>query len=234
MLHSVYRIVLALAAAAVLSGCGAEYSWRQKITLEVETPAGSREASSVQEVHYWQVPWFAAVNSASSRLSIRGESVVLRPSSRRNLFLLLPRPGLAYEIFTDRSDGPVDRRIRKMLALGDRKAVVPHELLPPIVSFASLSDPASATLLSSDRIHEHLGRGARLSRVTIEITDEEVTLGAVEAALPWIDDPAYMTNPGWMRLPLLSRRIINRLVAREEHRFGSELDFMARRQEGSP
>ena len=52
--------LLALLTALALSGCGQEWSWRQKTVLEVETPDGVKTGSSVIRVRVqknpeWQV-----------------------------------------------------------------------------------------------------------------------------------------------------------------------------------
>ena len=86
-------------------------------------------------------------------------------------------------------------------------------LLPTIITFADIKDPASAKVLRLPTDYtEAFGVGYALRRVTVEIVpnDTPVTRG-IEKRLVWMDDPRVIDNPGWMSLPEQARLAITGL-----------------------
>ena len=206
-----------LAAAAPLTGCGDEvYEWRQKVTVEVETPGGLRTGSAVQWVklfvgkgpteHYgWGVSWRTA-----------GEAVVVdvrpdaAPGEPRYLFTLLigdktnqwrggswgalgPN-GLEGLVGTERFVG----KIKSSYPLYGAMAQVMDDLplgatgeltgkaTPAMATFGDVDDPESVQVVDPTALDRWFGPGVRLRRVTVTKTDEPVTVGRVEAVLDWI------------------------------------------------
>ena len=77
-------------AGAMLAGCGERVSWRQKLTLEVETPDGIVTGTGVVQIRMrWLEDWqrFASANSVGS--DVRGEAVVVEVAPGRYLFALV-------------------------------------------------------------------------------------------------------------------------------------------------
>ena len=210
------RSVCLLLATFGLVGCDEVTEWRQKVTVEVETPQGLRTGSAVQwaeirmgegptEYYGWGVSW-----------DTDGEAVVIdvRPDAPegepRYLFALLI--GNKVNQFRGGSWGALgpnglealmgtDRFIGKVPNDGsfyDEMSKVMDDLplgatgeakgkaLPAMVTFADVDDPRTVKVLDPLALDEAFGPGVRLKRVTITKTDEPVTVGKVEAVLDWI------------------------------------------------
>ena len=65
---------------------------------------------------------------------------------------------------------------------------VPRDLYPLLVTFTDIDDPASVLKVDPDNLAASFGPGVALKRITLEITDENVTKGKVETVLGWLDD----------------------------------------------
>ncbi len=191
--------VAPLVVTAILVGAGLvayrsafpDVSWHQKLTMTVETPAGEVVAASVIWVGYVEPPQFGAkrVNSG-----VKGEGVVAGLGGGRYLFALLPgQKSLAQQIFRDEVglNLPPRERTRwpewaeRMVHLRGGKTV-PREIYPRLVTFGNLNSPLSVREVDPDDLAPAFGPGYRLRSMTLEITDEPLTRGPMEASLPWL------------------------------------------------
>ncbi len=59
---------------------------------------------------------------------------------------------------------------------------------PQMVTFADIADPLSVQLVDPDDLAATFGTGFALRKVTVQVTDEPVTLGRVEPVLSWLGD----------------------------------------------
>ncbi|NFV79476.1 hypothetical protein [Magnetospirillum aberrantis] len=185
-LFPILRVLSLLVLAVGLSGCGESWSWKQKITVEVETPEGVKRASSVihhRLDHYdgWWV--FPEARRASSHYT--GEAVVLEVSPGRYLFALLNGTPDVFPIFFP-GEAPV--KIADRFATLRAARTVPPKLYPLLVTFGDLADPTSVQRVDPADLAATFGPGVRLKSITLEITDEPVTEGRVEKVLGWLDD----------------------------------------------
>ena len=57
--------------------------------------------------------------------------------------------------------------------------------LPRLVTFADIDDPTSVVLVDPENSAASFSPGVRLVSVTLEVTEEPVTLGRVEKVLDW-------------------------------------------------
>ena len=64
------------------------------------------------------------------------------------------------------------------------KVDVPLAALPTTVTFTDLADPTSVKLVNPSDLAATFGPGYRITRATIEVTDEPLTTG-IEKRLPW-------------------------------------------------
>lgn len=64
---------------------------------------------------------------------------------------------------------------------------VPEVQYPMLVTFGDIADPASVTLVDPGDLAASFGPGVKLKAVTLDVTDEPVTLGRVEGVLGWLD-----------------------------------------------
>jgi hypothetical protein len=183
----------------VLGGCGdPTYAWRQKMTIEMETPDGIKTASSVISVDVEVGTGFLAKATSGSPVSwkIRGEAVTVSLGQGRYFFALLK--GRAYQsepgrnaLFAfadmasyDPASEPLPAHQIERAKL-DQPATLNRDSYPYFVTFTDINDPASVTLVDPSSFAMVFGDGHALRRVTLEITDEQATFGKVEAALSW-------------------------------------------------
>lgn len=160
------------------------YSWRQKLTVTVETPEGVVSGSAVTRI----VANFGEQLMSASEVNygVTGEATVVEVASGRTLFALL---GGSEERFY--------RAVRAQLPTGKRGewlALIPQiegavELQPGhyplMVTFDDIADPKTVRRVDPDDLAASFGPGTRLTSVTLEITDEPVTEGKVEQVLGW-------------------------------------------------
>ena len=171
---------------------------KYRLTIEVETPDGVKSASGVMAVHPDRS------YSRGGHTATRGDAVFVDLGGGKNLLALLAHI----------DNGSVDFDAMNYVALraynaAGRKAsfnemsrmtgAVPVQgaLVPVLVSFADLADPATAHMVPPDQTEAGLGKGFRLRSISAEVVPngvwpldfggvlgEPVTRG-IEAKLPW-------------------------------------------------
>lgn len=83
----------------------------------------------------------------------------------------------------------LDRQEKESLLSGLRASrVVQPENYPLLVTFDDITKPETVKRVDPDDLAATFGAGYALEVVTLEITDEAVTQGRVEAVLGWIDE----------------------------------------------
>jgi hypothetical protein len=158
-------------------------SWRYRLTIEVETPEGTKSGSSVVEVRVADVPKLTPEMGAS--ISVRGEAVAVDLGVRGVLFALLSKqefhdysPYIVYLMFPHgrNNGGHYDaQRIEfysKLFAGGQgTKHDVPIDKLPTLVRFRDINDPMTVELVDPNNLAKSLGEGVRLRSASIEMVD---------------------------------------------------------------
>ena len=197
-----------------LSACGPTHTWHQRLTITVETPWGVRTGSSVTAVR-WEEQRIRLGEMPALLQDTSGEAVVVdvRPDapegSPRYLFALTDVSGLAPGVMAP--DGLVPgKKVRAMKRVKGPVAV-PPDSLPRMVTFLDVNDPMSVVrieLTEADGVRERrepkagdwraygpsmtladaFGHGVHLEHATIELTDESVTDGPINALLPWLPE----------------------------------------------
>lgn len=180
------RVLLgAMLAGVVLAGCRAEtWQWNQKLVVEVQTPDGIRSGSAVTNVR-----WQEANSVGNYPGSYRGEATVVELGNGRYLFALIGEGTryIALRTFEDdlgENYGITERGFAAMSSLRGTRDV-PRKHHPLIVTFTDINDPTTVRKVDPDNLAATFGPGVSLKRITLEITDEAVTEGAVEKVLPW-------------------------------------------------
>jgi hypothetical protein len=177
-----------------LTGCE-RYSWRQKIIVTVDTPAGEVSGSSVSAVS-WRKHWIPTDGRGWSD-DMTGEAVVVEVTPGRYLFALLLGPGTTEYMSLVAASSIAGQELRfvngalfdEVRDKRDRAAeviAVPAYQYPMLVTFADITDPASVALVDPANLAASFGPGVRLKSVTLEVTDEAVTEGVVERLLGWL------------------------------------------------
>jgi hypothetical protein len=191
----VLKGVMAAAAALPLAGCETlfPWHWRQKLVLTVETPSGVAVGSAVAEVSWARNYVFK--DGPSYYSDIEGEAPVVDLGGGRFLFALLSHgnePDYTADLFMELVRFGREEELRgfRNIFHAVQNSVgpqtVPPQLYPMLVTFADLTDPKSVRQVLPDELAKHFGAGVTLKSITLEITDEPVTEGAVEKVIPWI------------------------------------------------
>jgi hypothetical protein len=178
---------------------------KYRLTVEVETPEGTRSASGVMSVH----PDRSYSRGGHTRT--KGDAVWVDLGGGKNLVALLAHIDNTLDL-----DGMNYLALRAYKAAGRNVSFnemsrlsgtvpVSGALIPVLVTFADPRDPATARAVSPDDIAAVLGNGFRLHGVAVEVVPngvwpldfggplgDPVTRG-IEAKLPWwngTDNPA--------------------------------------------
>ena len=180
---------------------------KYRLTVEVETPGGLKSASGVMSVHPDRG------YSRGGHTSTRGDAVLIDLGGGKNLLALLAHLDKSIDL-----DGMNYLALRAYKASGRNVSFnemsritgtvpVKDALLPVLVTFADLNDPATAHAVPPDDLEAAFGKGFRLHGISAEVVPngvwpldfggalgEPVTRG-IEAKLPWLkgaDNPAAM------------------------------------------
>lgn len=176
--------LLLLAALIVTYGCGLWGGWtsyRYRMTVHVDTPAGPRSGSSVIEVAYAPS---GPLSAAAFRQEIRGEAVAVDLPGGATLFALLS----SHE---DRESGAGHyapwayaralpygydwKEGVEILVRQTEPAVLPAEHVPTLIRFRNPRDARTIEVLDPSDLEASFGPGTRLDRVEIRITQDPVT-----------------------------------------------------------
>ena len=184
------RALVLLLAALMLGGCWNDYVWRQKQTVEVETPEGVKSGSSTVKVA-WRDGIGLLPDPPSFTNRIRGEATVVDLGNDQYLFALLGgAERLAMRVFSDeRLPDGTDALVpfaKKVLAQKGKSRQIEEEHYPLLVTFTDINDPTTVQRVDPDDLQASFGRGVRLKRITLAITDELVSEGNVGAVLGWL------------------------------------------------
>lgn len=188
------RVMAGLAAgtlAMLLGACGESNSWHQKLTVEVETPDGLVSGSSVVSVtSTFNDSKLMPHEARGGGAYVKGEAVVVEVARGKYLFALLngeTHNGLpdqiAWQTFADGE--PPQLVSRRLARIREQRDVAPRNY-PLLVTFDDVDDPKSVRKVDPADLAAAFGRGVRLKRITIAITDEPVTKGKVEKVLGWL------------------------------------------------
>ena len=173
-----------------------------KLTLSVDTPDGVKTGSNVVELHYFHVDFPAEGEMHDTR----GQALYLDLGpGRRPLIALLTRirrnaeqmpeccrwledsPSLVLAKFCLGGAGNLDwlematqfkERCRRPLSITTRQ-------LPDLVTFADVNNPKSVMLVDPDDPAASLGPGVSWRSMTLEVTNEPLTIG-IDQHLPWV------------------------------------------------
>ncbi|MEW4448168.1 hypothetical protein [Qipengyuania sp. JC766] len=196
-------VLLACLAFLTLTACDSSETVRYRLTVEVDTPQGEREGSSVIEVEVREQPPGPTLGN-KVRLRHHGEAVAVDMPNGKTLFALLynerdlveagnlypwrallPAPG---------GDHAWGVRAARNLEKREGPYPLPPAFYPTFVTFDDPTNHATIILLDKDDIAAEFGSGTRISNVTVEMTDDRVTRGLPDR-LPWLTDPTLESSP---------------------------------------
>ena len=197
-MHRFAQMLFMLILAAGLTACGDRFpDFNYRMTIHV----GDDAYSSVRRVEQEKVTSIVDSSGSTVRRSLQGEAVIIDHPNGRTYYALLSKPGDAdYATLivgvalsphisdVSQSGGHLDEiaaRSRAMTEvegprelprqLPSRNGRPPYEAWPMFVTFSDPSDPTTVREVDPEDIG--------VSKITIEITDEDVTTG-IEERLP--------------------------------------------------
>jgi hypothetical protein len=159
---------------------------RYKMTVEVDTPSGPRSGFAVREASVSRPLPIPLPGESHPRARVRGEAVAVDVAPGKALYALLAGANgdvdygarVALEVLRD---GPgwfeepqVEVWPRAPVSERNQQG---EPLAPLLVTFADPADPKSVLAVDPDNLAASFGPGVTLKRVTVEITDDEVTTG---------------------------------------------------------
>ena len=158
-------IPLVLLALLTITGCE-RYSWRQKLTITVETMAGEVSGASVTQVS-WRKHWIRT-DGMGWDYDLTGEAVVVEVTPGRYLFALLLGAGtteymgsVAAASISGREsrviDGALFDEVRDKRDRSAGMIAVPAYQYPMLVTFGDITDPESVKLVDPDDLDATFG-----------------------------------------------------------------------------
>lgn len=171
-----------------LTGCHPlkdHWEWNQKLTVEVITPEGLRAGSAVTYVR-----WREANALGNYQTEFDGEATVVDLGAARYLFALIgedTKQIAAYTLHAELGEQRADYEAlfpKIMSFRGVRE--VPRDRVPLLVTFDDITDPTTVRRVDPAKLGAVFGPGVSLGKVSLEITNDEITSGKVGALLTWL------------------------------------------------
>lgn len=180
--------VVAFLLPVALTGCNPfkEYwQWSQKLTVEISTPDGIRFGSATSYVR-----WREANVLGNYQTKYAGEATVVDLGAGRYLFALIgedTKQIAAYTLHAELGERRADYEAlfpKIMSFRGVRE--VPRDRVPLLVTFDDITDPTTVRRVDPAKLGAVFGPGVSLGKVSLEITNDEITSGKVGALLTWL------------------------------------------------
>lgn len=183
----------------LLGGCGllANYRFRCRISVVIETLSGSYTGSSVFEVE--TVPQTDLLTrSSGAETFVKGEAVAVDLPNGGTLFALLKTRGMSgndnWAVMSMHALDPAfafdfvatAKRLRSRSAVSANAAVLPQDS-PLFVTFDDVTDPETVRLIDPIQLADIFGTETKRVSVTVELTDAPITF-RLQRLLPWIRD----------------------------------------------
>ena len=164
----------------------AQYTWHQKMTIEVEVNGQLYTGASVVKVTVQESEPLTKQLGYPLQFGATGEAAFVELPGNRYLFALLgggpsgsgPQTN-ALNIFQDQLPRKGLERFA-VLSTSRFKTEIPRSHYPLLVAFMDINNPNSVREVDPDNLAATFGPGGSLKRLTLEITDEPVTEGKIE------------------------------------------------------
>ena len=164
------------------------------MTVEVETPEGLRRGSGVHQI--WANNAMSILPDEAKRdWGGEGEAVAVELPNGKTLFALLRTVNPMREDMARMSMAALDPAFKNDIVESAGRLswgtgvhttadVAPSDY-PLLVSFRDIADPKSVERVEPANLAAAFGPGARLRRIIIELTDDDVTTG-IQKRLGWL------------------------------------------------
>ena len=142
-----------------------DYTYRYRMTVEVDTPDGLKSGSSVIEIHTTQWPdWLAGLaNGNTSAVDITGEAIFVDLGNNKNVVCLLSTgilgegvnsmmyllPRAFFEL-----QGSKPEWAKKLSSMTGQKIEIIKNQVPSIITFSDIKNPKTAKMVYAIGAHE--------------------------------------------------------------------------------
>lgn len=202
------------AGAVSLTACGTIASTiRYRLTVEVDTPNGLRQGSSVIETSRAALGGMGDASGIQNK--VKGEAVAIDLPGGQTMFAILKggRAGedyasaivhdaLAYgrvsPLMLQRFEASEWREERKLANQTKPTIMLSKDDYPLLVRFRDIRDPKTVEAVDADNLPASFGLGVRLKRVTLQTTDDPLT-HTLRSRLTWLSkypEPALDPSHG--------------------------------------
>lgn len=191
-------IPVLLLAGLSLAGCNRSAEVRYRVTVAVDDRGVVRSGSGV-----WSLTLTKSIAPLVSPYKSRfqGEAVAVELPGRGTLFALfksvemypenlfgdLRRPRTGPPRFSDRVEDL--QHIKEMAGASARLDCINPPWIgvkcPTLIRFRNMNDPTTIEVIDPSGLSESFGKDVHLKSVTVQITDDPVTVG-IEKVLPWL------------------------------------------------
>lgn len=179
------------------------YTYRYRLTVEIDTPDGVKSGSSVIEVKTEKAPDLLKIMSAGgANKRISGEAIYIDLGGEKNLFAVLDGDllTLAPSVFLGEEYVAKNGWIKTAQVLSSMKhssMVLPTSRTPTLVTFKNLKDPHTlipvyfydeeqdGTSKTINNFEGIFGGGYELLRAEIALTDDPMKQ-KIDHLLPWV------------------------------------------------
>jgi hypothetical protein len=215
---------LASGAAALLGGCnpfGSTYSYRYKITVEVDTPEGIKTGFAVHEIAASENA-IKLVDGDQAWVSFRGEAFPVDLGERKTLFVLVASsdpteesliPAVQSALDPDYKRGGMGNlaTVKKIAGSWNTQRAVlkptnrfeggDRSFYPLLVRFRDESDPKTVEEVKPENFQSMFGAGYRLNEITVETTNDDLTDDIVKRLKWLLNKPEGGSYSGPFRSP---------------------------------
>ncbi len=197
MKYFAYAVMLVVAVVAVFiySGWKETIYWNQKYTLAVETPSGVVENSVIVQMRTMHD------GNGSSRTGIYGEAPFVKLPNGRYLFALsLYNPFDVPRAYADHWglewQAQKRRDFFKRIAGSNEEIDLAYHL-PILITFDDIENLATVRQVNPAFLAGALGRGYKLKRYSVSVTDEPATYGSIRQIAEWMIFRNEAFNPNY-------------------------------------
>ena len=181
------------------------YTYRYRLTVEVNTPEGVKSGSSVIQVSTEKMPdWLQVIFPDQTR--VKGEAVFVDLGKEKHVIAVLAKGAHAEDGELMKRIAPyVFHRQKNSRSVETTKMLTNHTGLqadvdlsvrPTLVTFADMNDPLSVKVVdvaytrkeSDKKFSEVYGEGYSLKRVWVEMTDKPATHGVISKRVTGLKD----------------------------------------------
>ncbi len=183
----------------VFTGVFTWESWNYRVTVEVETPEGIKTGSAVRQLQVWS-NYALNPDVGSYQYKVLGEAVVIDLGERGALFGLIGAS--SYEFLTAffGRGGNGEKEIYEASKFKIGRKVEVDEYFLRMYAFEDIDIPSSVKLVKGYKLNSEtkktepadnfemlFGKGIRLHRITLEVTNDPVTR-RIGNILPWLPE----------------------------------------------